>query len=649
MKSTSRGLSITLVVVAALVIAAWLAWRAQDTTSTIRPATESAGAPSATRLQSEPAEVRLVPIGSREPAVQTSSNQSNTLRIDGTLVIVEADGSTTNADNATLTLALKRGRRRKAVVVDVERGKWSLELAERADGALLDMDGKRVLGSSPENNIEIQARRPKLLDSEDGLTLLRSRGRFEFGARNVYLRAQRSRPTRLFVTDATTGDPLGPVTVLRAEAIAFRGRGHPGDQSFVVLTTEGGYPTVLPTSPGSEDMLDIMKLFVSCPDYAWAPVEVNLTTGGDRPVPLQPAGGLDVSFDGELPRSAYLRLYDTSSTSPYVEKRLPDARAVSLRQLHPGSYRVQIEKGYAHTRKVIALGSAEVRARSISELRLGPVAEEARVEIAGRFIIPNAWELDGFSASFTRTAPDERGRVVREVQRLAMERSVIRPDVYTFTVAEIPSGTYAMSFDGGAVKFGDAFEVGPAGRGDLEFELAPPVDVTITILDEADNSIAPVEELAWWVSSIPSAVRVRRTAEENTFRLQVPEQAIELKPHGGDYLPTTGNSWQVAADQASAFELPARRCVRVSLRLMDGSTHVPWPLDDTSTLRKQHRARSFGTFRFSSDGELTVKVRNPGVHTFQVPTIAGYKPQSGFEAKVTDARQQLVLIPLERE
>jgi len=210
------------------------------------------------------------------------------LALAGTIVMREPDGTERGDLDGTLRINLTSPNGGGSADIEIVAGRWQLDLFLDSDGDLATATGQRGLGCEG-RAMEYHVSPARIDGEEFGVHHVREPYRsLKFGDRNAELFVRRPTPVELAVRDATTGEHLDGVCVGAWDHAQPLGEMefHQFATTLELVTRDTRSPfSFTPTQWG---LLEIPQTYcVTSPGYVSRTVDLDLYSGGSRPVLLQ--------------------------------------------------------------------------------------------------------------------------------------------------------------------------------------------------------------------------------------------------------------------------------------------------------------------------------------------------------------------------
>lgn len=555
----------------------------------------------------------------------------------GRVVLVEDSGVERSDLDGTIEVILWRGRSGSSKELEVTGGAFELELdgADRISVTELSLDGRNAVPDESHSQLSL----------EEG---------------PIVVRAHWPRELRLSVLDAAAGVHLGGITVARSEGWLMDDMQHPGavTPSRTVVVDGSSSLSLFPSS--REVRSADTTWFVHSPGYAWQPVHLDLSYGGEREVRLEPGGDVEVRIVGERPGGKLCLRFRTEGredSRPLAEVELRGEAPVEVVGLPVGTFRLTLESGhwfedpveYGGIELTVAAGG-----RSVHDLVIDVPTEVQLARLAGRVVLPAEWGLDAFrlTAELDGTPP-AGAEAKRELRRSAMEKLPGTPDTWAFDFGELPLGEYDVQLSNGGwprvLEYAIRVRLGPGGVLDANIEVPPPGTVVLRLVDPDLGEAAEVDHLFW--SPVPAGggwmrvnVGVQREEGSDHFEFRAPIGTIVLGSFGGDYV-SLHEEVEIGPGR-NELSYPLRRNCPLVIRFFDGETPVPFT---QHWYPRPEHLDGEGELLFAGgrEGGFGTALSEPGRYVFELPEIEGFEPVPPHTITVrrgeeTEYRVQLV-------
>ena len=609
---------------------------------------ESEVAPGPARVEASPGRVDAAEVAV-DPDVETIT------LLAGTVVVFEDDGTRVEDPSGSLRVAIgKRGGVARVDTFDVEDGRFEVTGRLGADGAVLrSMDDSPYPAPLEElectiTDVLVPGRGPMVFCDPDSRELVDARRSFAAGTADATIAVRPAPGLTLHVVDALTAAPLTGVEVHAWAGFGGSRRTHPGGIDTTRLAASATSPVPVGSIariPGGASV----TVFARANGYAWDAITIDKHDPGERTIELEPAGALEVRVHGDVPREAAVRIRDRDHGAPFIEIDLRGEELERFEGLPVGTYEVLVELGEWYDDPVVlARKSVEVVAGPATSVTVS-VAERAPAQVAdlaGRLVLPSGWDDERPRLRLDRLSPSSAGTLPQVVIRGAEIRRVDgAADVFRFEHRSLETGRYRLEYGRvGATLF---FELPPGGRDDLLLEIAPPVDITVEVVDaETGLESTGVDALSWRALRADegrggSSKTVLRSPASGLFECRVPGGPVALSVLGEF-------QGQLTVPQATdglhvRFEVEKRPIASVELR--SGDAVIPWPgglLMDVEAVGGEGHVNSW----MSAGGHRSFGVSLPGRYRITIPTIDGFHPHDPVEVDLVAGEQTQVVVEL---
>ena len=435
---------------------------------------------------------------------------------------------------------------------------------------------------------------------------------------------------------------------------------HPGRVSEdLKRITDGVSPLELEPKT-YEATRNVTTLLVHSPGFAWTPIRIDLSQGGERELRLEPGGNVEIVILGELPkRGALLRLRQAGETAsvPFGEFPAKVGAPLEINALPLGPYHASVEVGNWFDDPARLGGiDIEVRAerREHYELLLDPPKKPVFATLAGTLVVPPEWELESFqlSTELDGTGDGDSDRTLTRTELTAAEGS---DDTWSFEFDRLPTGTYLLEFSSGGyppiVEYSVPVELPAGGIGDLRLEIPPPATVAVRLVDASTGALADVMYLHWGalhgeVGYARSLIGCNRKDEAETFEFRAPIGRISLGSFGSGYTSLNEVVQVQPGHNEYRFQLEVECPLLIQFR--DGETPVPAVQDwypkpehldgEGVLLYYSHRTEGFKT-----------GLSEPGRYVFEFPEFPGFQPIGKQTVTVQRGESTIHVVQLERK
>ncbi len=517
----------------------------------------------------------------------------------------------------------------------IDRGHFRLEVegAEQFELRSLTLDGRTAL---PERFHE-------LIDVE---------------GHPILLRAVWPASITLSVFDALTEAHLDQVELRMCDTWPEAGLSVPSQRWSVRSTGNGRSPIVLEAEP-EESRRSTCRFLVRSPGYAWRPVTLDMRTGGTYEVRLERACTLDVTIDGELPRTArHLSLYRRSGEryAPTAQVDVGRGRQHELTDLPSGDFDLKLETGGGY-RDRASLGEVSFEllagaSRSVTlETKARPPVLGAR--LSGLVTIGEGWALEGLSVCAELGGEALSGGARRhDLSRKQLRRAEGVERTFLFDFGELQPGKYKVSVRNGlgneAFDVGTTVQLGPDGLTDVALEVPPACRVQLTVTDSVSGEM--VDCTVIWMR-----LGNQRRGGLRAMRGKPGAEIVEfLSPVGEFELITSNPEYGQVREMVTArpglnsFSYQVDRACRVRLSLRDGEVSVPW--NDELVLELSHAGSGQGPQTWKQDAAAcTYTLAEPGRYLVASFELEGFEVVEGLEFDATTGETTEHVIELKRK
>ena len=553
-----------------------------------------------------------LPAAEPEPVAAAEPDDPEEIDLRGSIAVVDEDGVEHTSEDGSFHLT---GRGSRSSEVTVEAGAWQARVPRGHE--------LRV------QEIELGGRIAILVDPDQPLRIPPERF--------LELRARWLGGTLVHVRDALTGATLNDVDAVRAVGWPRSDLPHPGEVSADRVVVRGANSPVL--LPARRSRYQAFQL--SCPDHTWGRLQTEGGSGGERVLLLGPGGDLVIELTGGEPgEGAVVRVRDPNWML-VAELDLAGRQRIPIERLPVGCLGVAVEIGdWWADPVVLGKGEVEIRAgvqaRLVLELEAAPAFEP--VPLGGEIVLPAAWKLRHFLlvVELLDTSLDGRDSH-RRISSGSMSRDDQRPEVWRWRVDDAQPGRYELELH--PLYHSISLEIGPGGREDVVFEIPPPGEVRVRVLDAATGLEAEVEHVYWtgvrpkWVRG-GGLGRAERSARTGLWELRAPQGEIEVKASGGG-LRGEREIVRVGPEPVE-LTLMVERTYRIELRLADGSTPVFWPRGTQVEIRSADGGEPRRGWTGGSQIYF-LAVEGPGTYRIAIPDIPGYEPIPEQEVYVAES------------
>ncbi|MEM1450013.1 MAG: hypothetical protein AAF957_17130 [Planctomycetota bacterium] len=572
----------------------------------------------------------------------------------GSIVLLDDDGSRVEDLSGVLHLMVWTELSGRGAKVNVVDGAFQLNVRNGVDGGLFQVDDWSALPGEIDElrcvcrSFKVEGRGAMLFcDPESGDALDEE---LSFPARTTgALLAVRPAPAlMLHVRDGASGAALDRVEVRASTGGRHSRMVHPLGGRAESLVQDATSPVLLrPTAALAGKTA--ATLFVRAEGYAWKTATVGFLQAGERTVELVPAGALQMTFEGEVPRKAAFRLFSSDQGVPLCEIELRGRSELLLDALPPNGYDVRVELGPWYDDPILlAREEVEVLAGPATPvtLVLEQVDAVQTAQLAGTFILPPAWEDERPKLSLQRLTTSKTGAnkymMIRDGEFDAVDGM---PGHFRFQRKLLETGRYELSYGEFDAKL--IFDLPPEGRSDIVFEIGEPVALTVRVVDAATGAdVTDVETISWsvtWPEGAWSGRSSSASRDEATglFELRVPRGPIDISTFG-DW---SGSTEIPLATDGLRATLEVRQRSSAVIELRSGDQVLPWPSGvrwEVTAVEGEGRYNSSGT----AGEERWFGVSEPGMYRVVIPPIDGFEPHEPIEIELVEGKRVRAVVEL---
>jgi len=544
-----------------------------------------------------------------EPAVELD-------RLSGQVVLSDAQGAPLPAGSGLLTWICWKGNHGKHVEVPVQDGEWSVTLEALGDPEALQvhslqMGGERVIVEAPAEKLPIPEER------------------------FVEVLARRPSGSMLRVVDAATGAELSGIRLVRGGGRGWDSEEHPGLGVESRMLGEGlSSPIDLTHEIDAKTRLDLSQrdLFVGADGYAWAPAKVDFAVGGQFQVGLKPGGDLVVSFLGYEPKDrGELRVRAEGHDGPLISKALRKTDPQRITGLPAGEVRVAVEVGPWYDEPLtLGKGAVTVVRGEVAELTVeveaAPKPEYGMA--SGLLFVPEAWGGVNTHVTMEFLGTPLAGFDDHQSMGATSQREADRPGVraYAWSFDNMLLGSYELSLR--EPPFSITIDVPAGGREDFVFELPPPAELLVRIVDDRTGESIRTDSLNWNPKR-PRGVSggmlesAEYDEELDRYRIRGPEMEIELMLWDWGYAPASATVDLAAGVREHTLRL--QRASVIEVTLVDGETPVAFPEGWSEGPQPVEGTDGRVSLTQTGDKRWRFQMSAPGRYRFELPEIPGYE------------------------
>ena len=558
----------------------------------------------------------------------------------GRVLLQELDGTERAEEDGLLRLILWSGETKFAKEVTITKGQWrlSLEVDENGSYSIRDDRGETFADIS-----KVTVERGEFQDTL-GVPFESDAG-LELGSDEIVVDLMGIHKVELIVQDARTGVNLEGVHVIANNSwMDSQIMGPDGRSPEHYLVRNAQSPVaVIPTSEASFE--DVVNCLVGAEGYGWKEIELDFYSGVTRTVLLEPGGNLTVYLTlapdheevelrlftrrieklapGELSSGEWEQVWHKapSGIGPYEFTGLPT-----------GDLRIAVELGNWYSNPLV-LGSEVVNIEAgktaATTLTCEQVPELTEARFAGKLLLSELWGIKRPRLTMRLLGVPLDGGNGQDTARAKSSAA----GVYEFDFKELQVGSYNLSC--AEVKYSMRVELTASGEQNFIFEVPPPVEVQVQLVDSATGATAPLRDLFWFPSS-PTGIQhgasesSEREPGEESFRLVVPQGLLKLSAGGDGYRFSDTVVEAQAGAKISFYIDPAIEAV---FQLVDAETKepLPWPTVDGHfpTVENVENPEVFTPIGIQ--GGVVVATAAPGRYRMEITTLDGYRVHEPIE------------------
>ncbi|MEM6672305.1 MAG: RNA polymerase sigma factor [Planctomycetota bacterium] len=572
----------------------------------------------------------------------------------GTIVRLNEDGSRSERLSGVLHAAVLANSGGTSVEIDVVDGAFELLVRVDEEGKVLHAESRREYPGGIDElrceckSFEVEGLGAMLFgDAERGQPLADNPS-YPALSTGVPLAVLPAPIVTLHVRDAASGMPLTGVEVRASTRMQHSRMAHPRGSRSETLIEGATSPVSLRPNASTAGRRGV-TLIVRAERYGWKALTVDFLNSTERTLELSPGGDLALTFAGEVPDKAALRLRDPALPGLLCDVSLRGASEVHLDSLSPGTYDARVELGPWYSAPIV-LGSETVDVRpgqtTMRTIDVEPVGQVTIASFEGVFVLPVEWGGDRPKLVVQRMTPSKTGAnewaMIRDGELDELEDS---PGHYRFERHDLEVGRYELSYHRFSSKL--VFDLPAEGRSDLYFEVPPPVEIAVHVVDaETGLAATDVESISWHVTWPEGAnFGTSQTAEVDqatgVCQLRVPRDSIDVSANGASW----GRLTIPLATDGLQVQLDVQRRTSASIVLRSGAQSIPWPNGagwNVSALDGEGHFSASGT----NGGEPWFGVTEPGRYRIAIPSIDGFEDHEPVEVELTAGKRTRVEVEL---
>lgn len=497
---------------------------------------------------------------------------------------------------------------------------------------------------------------------------------YKLGEEGLVVRARWTKPLKLNVLNAATGEHLENVVVAERRSVSGSPRAqHPGEWwSSSESKIEGDSPITIETT--TQDFTSKTKmLFAYSEGFAWNNIQVDTVGGGERDIRLEPSGSIEINLVGnreflhidDLGWGPELRLYEEDSVkelmsfaewraitggfsterdAPIEIEGLSQGSYFAVVQFHDrvlGQTLIEVNPGEHLNYDLMLIETVAGDDEAEDELEIDDLQKlEANrpdlVDFKGTIAGLSEWGISKFKLKSVQLSYYSEGDQEADVlSSKDMNRVAGIDGEWEFDFGKAWPGDYKLKLssknDDWITRYVFPVKL-PEGGGDpLELNLPKPARVVVRLKEFATGEDANVEAFNWrWIAESTGELTygtAKRNEGESSFEFVTPPGKVLLESFA-----TEGWGAEIFSyDQLehplevvrgrNEFCLLLHRHCKVQFQFLHGATHLPpqewWPevehLEGTGKLISK-----YGCDLFTFD--------DPGIYLVDMPVFEGFEP-----------------------
>lgn len=547
------------------------------------------------------------------PVAPASAANDRSPDVEGTLSLEQPDGTKELVAEANFKLIAWTGNSGRHVDVEVHGGRWAARFLGELAGNVTRVQF---------TGVHIAQRLAVVREPADAVAIPPDKQI----AVSVFFPAS----TILRVVDAASGAELDGVDLVRSSSFSNHGGAHPGlDIDAIALARHLSSPVDLATLDHDREF-GVLDLVVGAPGHAWTKITVDTRTGGERVLRLELGGSLRLTtVDNSGSRAVQLRLRRAGS-SPLLSVPCGRAGELAIDGLEAGPLSITAELGEWFDDPV-ELGRAETEIVAGREARATLTIEPApRAEMAsasGIVVVPAEWKVERLTLSLDLLGtPLDSASDRIELDARRLEDHANGDTVFAWSHEKLQVGRYELEVYRPQASV--VIDVPSGGRSDFRFELAPPAELLVRVVDDVTGDDAEVPGLLWNPRR-PEGVNgggldnAEFDAKTKRFTIRAPVGLIDLMLAFGSPYEHRTDSVTLAPGRQE-HTLRVRRATTIEVALRDGEAVLPFPNEWQAHIESEDGKPIFA----SSTMSVTLR-------TYSVPTAGRYRvkldPINGYE------------------
>ena len=475
----------------------------------------------------------------------------------------------------------------------------------------------------------------------------------------------------LRVIDAETGVSLDGVGVL-PKLNAGPEQNHPGGHTPASLVVrDEASPVRLPRRRG------LQSYWVTARGYGWRVILVDHETGGERVVPLEPAGRLVVEVYGDIDSymnqslQMEIRVYSHAARNMVASSHLEPRGWQSFNGVAVGTYDVKVELGPADDSSIV-LGETQVAitVNATSTARIELTHHEIpppKVGVRGEIVLPKKHRtLDLYPSQRIQPANGSALRVGDAVRILAPHGPALRyrdamdiqlqsmdgrydeedgSEVFRWN-AEISPGRYLFVVE--PVQHGVVLDVPESPDAHIRIVLPDLFSVTLRVIDANTHQPIIGATIHWsryfGERGADGWIEMDLESGVDNATVYLTEGPFSFAASGPNYGERSMDAY--AGSGANQFTLELSPCIRREITLMQGETVVPWGQGMTCSFRSfgakdTHPCENLG------DGKMQACFGQPGLYEIILGELEGFREIAPVVVDVSKGDLSPVVVQLE--
>lgn len=450
-----------------------------------------------------------------------------------------------------------------------------------------------------------------------------------------------------------TGSDLADLRVVQGRYWTFDEFRHPGNRQLQVVLEHGRSPLQLQ----HRGRADSVRYWIHAPGYAWDQIQLATNSVGERTLRLVPGGDVEVTFVGELPADAVLRVrpwqgglalppdMPVPQDQPLTEFVPAQQGPTHLDALPAGTWALSLEKG-DWFREPVRFGATVVTVlpgtSAPATITVGnEVQRPATVQVRGTLSLSSKWGTD-VSIEFEPT--DALQAWTKEHAGLRLD--TMQPDGpgrYRWGPIDLLAGRWDVTVHGAEHRA--VVDVGPGHPDVVDLVVPDPNEVRVRVVDATTGLPVPDAAPSWYGTVDGWSSGWRHVSMEpigdDWYRCVVGAGTIVIHAHPDGYV-WSHDQYEVRPGP-NEFVVQVARACGLEITLQDGEVTIPWP--DSTFADIEHTTSKAGAAYWAGN---RITAQEPGEHTLTLEPLGGYEPIPPRKVVIEPEQWTKVVIQLQR-